>query len=181
LFDIDNNGIDELIVMYVTDIDNGYGDFPHMVCEAYTIDNGTLAILIDTFPMYAQAGGPSGSVSIVQIDGIKYLAITSEGGETGGYPTNHRSGEWYLYRIDRAEASKSIDVTYDYTVDVEHGDVLLYDESFARINGNKVSYREYERWRGRLETLKTMDGFTDDWRGNDDGVNINRMIEQLKK
>lgn len=181
MVDIDNNGIEELIVMYTTDIDNGYGKFPHMVCEMYTINDAEVVTLIDTLPMYAQAGGPSGSVSVARIDGVNYLAITSEGGETGGYPTNHRSGEWYLFKINGAEAHKSIDVTYDYTVNVEYGDILLYDESFAKINGNKVSYREYERWHGSLEIIKTMDGFTDDWGGNDDGISINRLIEQMKK
>ena len=61
LFDIDGNGVDELILLYTIKTEQ----IPYLVSSVYTLCGGQIETLLDEEPLYPLAGGPNGqSVSL---------------------------------------------------------------------------------------------------------------------
>lgn len=158
VYDIDGNGVEELILVFTTTkkMSGGY-DFPVKVCSLYTMSNGAVVCLIDEEELFAEAGGPSGHASVVQIDGKIYFAITSETGETGGGYCN-RYGSWKLYSLHNSELNLETNITYDYYFD-DQGAGLDYSNSTASFNGRKATYREYEDWVDHLEEMLIVESY----------------------
>lgn len=162
LYDVDGNGIEELIMVYSVSMetDDGYG-FPAKACSLYTMANGKAIQLIDKEILYVEAGGPSGYAAVVEHDGNIYFAITSETGETGGGPgySINRYGTWKLYSINGESIDVNTTVEYDYF----RGEDIEYEKSSALFNGESRSYREYEEWRDSLvKVLVVNDYYFDD-------------------
>lgn len=85
LYDIDGNGIEELIMVYT--INMGTDDeagFPAKACSVYTLSNGKAIPLINKEVLFAEAGGPSGSAGVIRADDKIFFTTTFETGETGG-------------------------------------------------------------------------------------------------
>ncbi len=158
LYDIDGNGVEELILVFTTTkkMSGGY-DFPVKVCSLYTMSSGAVVCLIDEEELFAEAGGPSGHASVIRIDGKMYFAITSETGETGGGYCN-RYGSWKLYSLHNSELNLETSITYDYYFDDE-GAGLDYGNSTASFNGTKATYREYEDWVDHLEEMLIVESY----------------------
>ena len=172
LFDIDGNGIEELIMVYSVNMetDDGYG-LSAKACSLYTMSNGNAIQLIDKEILFAEAGGPSGCVAVVELEGNRYFAITAENGETGGGRT-HRGGDWKLYTISGTSIELDTNVEYEYY----EGDTIEYDRSFATINGNKCGYREYEEWRNRLKYVLQVQPYEDE-----SAMTLEELLEYLKR
>lgn len=172
LYDIDGNGIEELIMVYSVNMetDDGHG-FPAKACSLYTMSNGNAIQFIDKEILFAEAGGPSGHAAVVEIEGNVYFAITAENGETGG-GLIHRGGDWKVYTIDGITIELDTIVEYEYYEDEQ----IDYDRSFATINGNKCSYREYEEWENGFEEILRVEPY-----GNESVMTLEELLEYLKK
>lgn len=149
LYDIDGNGIEELIMVYSinAEIDDEYG-FPAKACSLYTMSNGKAVQLIDKKILFTEVGGPSGHVAVVKHDGNVYFATTSENGEMVGSGYSNRRGSWELFAIDGRSIKTEFTVKYNHY----RGDD---NKSSATINNKACSYKKYEEWKnGLLEILR---------------------------
>ncbi len=157
LYDIDGNGINELIMVY-TQITN---NFPCKVCSVYTLVNDSVVSLIDKKELFVEAGGPSGSLRIVKQGDKVYIAITSENGETGG-ESIHRGGSWELFSFEGESVKCDVNVSYEYAStwnDDKKENEVEYSKSSATKNGKKINFYEYEDWRDNLETLLVINAY----------------------
>lgn len=171
LYDVDGNGIEELIMLYTVGLEKEDGSvYPAKVCSVYTMDNGKALRLIDKEKLFIEAGGPSGYAAVVENDGSTYLAITHENGETAGEYVN-RGGEWNLYTINGATVELTTNVEYDYFRE----DEILYDKSTAMINGQNCSFKEYENWKKGLKEV-----FKVDANGLEDDMSLKELLEYLE-
>ena len=171
LYDVDGNGVEELIVLYTVGMENDDGGiYPVKVCSVYTMDNGKVLQLIDKEKLFIEAGGPSGYAAVVKNDGSTYLAITHENGETAGEYVN-RGGEWNLYTINGATVELTTNVEYDYFRENE----ILYDKSSATINGQTCSFKEYENWKKELKEVLKVDA-----NGLGDEMSLKELLEYLE-
>lgn len=157
LYDVDGNGVEELIMVYTAKIEEEDYAYPAKVCSVYTISDGKVIQLINKEILFSEVGGPSGHVSVIKKGRDKYFAIAAETGETGGYPgcSINRYGSWKLYTIKDASLELNMEVDYNYYRE----DEILYDESTASVNGEECSYLEYEEWRDQLEEVFVIETF----------------------
>lgn len=179
LYDIDGNGVAELIMVYTSYMDRSDGQrVPQKVCSLYTMSNDEAICLIDKEVLFTEAGGPSGHASVIRMDGKVYFAITSETGETGGGYCN-RYGSWKLYTLRNTEVNLEIKVQYDYYCE----DGIDYSNSTATINGQKFIYRDYENWVDALEDVLIVESYRYDPSnyGNGDAMTLHELLEHLKK
>ena len=137
LFDIDQNGTDELILLYTTKTEQI--PFPFLYCSVYSLSNGHAVKLLDNESLYAQAGGPNGAVGIAKQNGQNLLYINSETGETG--ENAHRSGNWNFYQLNNNKLSKVSSVSYDY-IQSDLSD-LGHCTGSAVWDGRAISWEEY--------------------------------------
>ncbi|MBE6984399.1 MAG: BMP family ABC transporter substrate-binding protein [Ruminococcaceae bacterium] len=157
LYDIDGNGVRELVLMYDIHVDNEYGsNIPYMTCFAYTIENNNVVTLIDGLHLYPEAGGPSGHAGAVTIDGKNYLLVTWESGDTSGEKM-HRGGEWYLYTVNGSHIELSSKVEYDY---ISNYGAVYYGQSSAEFDGVTVDYATYEAWVDSIQNHKIITGYS---------------------
>lgn len=110
LFDIDGNGVDELILLYTIKTEQ----IPYLVSSVYTLSGGQIETLLDEEPLYPLAGGPNGAVGVAQRDGQNLLYVQSESGETG--IDAHRGGEWTFYQMAGNKMSEVESVSYEYVM-----------------------------------------------------------------
>ena len=181
LFDVDGNGTDELILVYEAMVDTDYGQTPCMVCSAYTIKDNTVISLIDRQVLYVEAGGPSGWAEVATLDGETFLAVFGSNGE---YPVLWE-GTWSLYRINGDEISLDTVAEYSrfYLSDTDYDDyepAIDYSESSANINGNEVSYSDYEMWESGIGEVKILDGYNYDDDNSDNGVPLEDLLALLE-
>ncbi len=149
LYDIDGNGIEELIMVYSVNakMDNGY-EIPAKACSLYTLSNGKAIPLVDKEILFTEVGGPSGYAAVVERDGKTYFAITSENGDG-----RDRFGRWNLYTFDGTSLELDTNIKYteaDYYV--SNGENQS-DRSTAVINGTACSYKEYKEWKNGIEEV----------------------------
>lgn len=145
LYDIDGNGTDELILLYTTKTEQ----IPFLVSSVYTMDGTGVIPLLEKEPLYAQAGGPSGSVGIAEIDGETLFFVTAESGETGFGA--HRGGEWKFYALNGNQLTQTLNITYEYVLD---DDMDLGHCTGSAVWGSEpVSWQEYLERTGQLDII----------------------------
>lgn len=135
LYDIDGNGVDELILLYTIKTEQ----IPYLVSSVYTLSGGQIVTLLDEEPLYPLAGGPNGAVGVAQRDGQNMLYIQSESGETG--IDAHRSGEWSFYQMAGNKMSEVESVSYEYVMS-DPSDLANCSGS-AVWDGSAISWEEY--------------------------------------
>ena len=135
LYDIDGNGVDELILLYTIKTEQ----IPYFVSSVYTLSGGQIETLLDEEPLYPLAGGPNGAVGVAQRDGQNMLYIQSESGETG--IDAHRSGEWSFYQMAGNKMSEVESVSYEYVMS-DPSDLANCSGS-AIWDGSAISWEEY--------------------------------------
>ena len=145
LYDIDGNGTEELILLYTTKTEQ----IPFLVSSVYTLDGTGLISILEKEPLYAQAGGPSGSVGIAEMDGEPLFFITAESGETGFGA--HRGGEWKFYALNGNQLTQTLNITYEYVLD-DNMD-LGHCTGSAVWDGESVSWQEYLERTGQLDII----------------------------
>lgn len=151
LYDIDENGVDELILVYSAAMERNDGySVPVKVCSAYTLLDGTAVALFEKETLFIEAGGPSGGAAVIQNGTKCYLAVTSESGEMDNW-----GGSWKLYEIQGASAELDTHITYEEHYDLE-GEIV---SSSASKNGEPWSYEAYEAWEKDLQVLLMIDPY----------------------
>lgn len=135
LYDIDGNGVDELILLYTIKTEQ----IPYLVSSVYTLSGGQIETLLDEEPLYPLAGGPNGAVGVAQRDGQNMLYIQNESGETG--IDAHRSGEWSFYQMAGNKMSEVESVSYEYVMS-DPSDLANCSGS-AVWDGSAISWEEY--------------------------------------
>lgn len=135
LYDIDENGVDELILLYTVKTEQ----IPYLVSSVYTLSGGQIVTLLDKEPLYPLAGGPNGAVGVAQRDGQNLLYVQSESGETG--IDAHRGGEWTFYQMVDNKMSEVESVSYEYVM----SDLSDLDNctGSAVWDGSAISWEEY--------------------------------------
>lgn len=154
LYDLDGDGIQELIVVYFAKVTyNDMPDIPAAVYSVYTMSGGAVAPVVEKELLFIDAGGPTGSVSVVEKGGKVFLAVNEENGgadETGLL----RGGNWYLYSLQGAELTLEETIGYRFHTNWENNeDKIIYEDSSATINGKTEPYTALEDWLAGLSEL----------------------------
>ena len=166
LFDIDQNGTDELILLYTTKTEQI--PFPFLYCSVYSLSGGHAVKLLDKEALYAQAGGPNGVVGVAKQNGQNLLYIRSETGETG--EDAHRSGNWNFYQLKNIQLSKVSSVSYDY-IQSDLSD-LGHCTGSAVWDGRAISWEEYL---SRVSEITLEIELTEDGPGS----TLNELLDQI--
>lgn len=156
LYDVDDNGTDELIMLYsamelTQDLEDA---MPATFYSVYTADGNAVIPLIEKELLYYEVGGPSGFVAVVEIDGEKHIATHSSSGEVG--PISYRGGEWTVYSVNGTALNRTTEISYEEVYSNVEG-CVLYDESFAIIDGTKQDYSVLEAWIEKLSYVLKID------------------------
>ncbi len=161
LFDVDNNGVEELLLMYPSQED-GKNIF---ACDLYTMEENTLITLLQNHRVfYNIAGGQTGSVGAALLDGNPYFYVTWEYGDHMGYgeeSLHQHIGGWNLYSLVGTELSLETTIAYDllenngnvegedFTISGKPADYTfeaLADLSTVTRNDEPMSVEEYSNW-----------------------------------
>lgn len=155
LFDIDGNGVDELILVYNLNLETETGSFPYHVCSLYTIDGGQAVALLEKEHLYALAGGPSAFVGVVNVEGSNQFALAYETGDTGNFDGKLRYGEWKLYQIEGRSAAQVGHVEFEKCLSYDHSgnESVIYDASSCKFDDVEKPFQNYEAWYNSLEKI----------------------------
>lgn len=155
LFDIDGNGVDELILAYDQNFETETGTYPCHVCSLYTINGGQPVALLEKEHLYAVAGGPSAFVGVVNIDGSNQFVHAYETGDTGNFDGKLRYGEWKLYQIDGRSAIQMSHVEFEkcLSYDRNGNESIIYDASGCKFDDVEKPFQDYETWYNSLEKI----------------------------
>ena len=160
LYDIDKNGVEELLLCYYMDVDPGSEFWSvSVVCDVYTISGGQAVPLLDQEVLYLDAGGPWGYVGVVKKDGETYLATTSSNGSVWG-DQEHYFGNWYLYEVNNTSLKQKIELEHERLTE---DNTIISSSSFVLINGQKFDYPTYEKWENEIEEVLVVYPFDDGW------------------
>ena len=139
LYDVDGDGVDELVMMHDSESYDGYDDEngKARVCRVYTLSNGKSVRLVEDIIFYDKDGG-SGDVCVVERDGEYYISVTGESSEKNG----NTNGFWNLYNLTDGHSDRVHNTTYTKVYD-EDGK-LNEDDSKVTMNGEDVGFDDYE-------------------------------------
>lgn len=175
LYDLDGDNTDELILLYFAKMDEGYGLFPYAVCSVYK-NEGQAVALLEKYPLFPLAGGPSGFVGIVEVDGATFFAIHFESGESD-MDYYYGDGAWRLYSYDGTVLHEEHSVDYVCAMYFgEGGSEVVYDQSSAVFDGISIGYAGLESWESRVVQIKTMKTFAYD---EEEALSLSALLESL--
>lgn len=160
LFDIDENGVDELLIIHEADLSCVY--------DVYTIKDNKVYELIEDEKFFLLAGGPSGDVYILNgKNGEKYIGFKYTEVDPGYGTENYFNGTWAVYDINGIDVTEIRKVKYTYVSDK---DVIDYSLSKAIIAGEEVSYKEFEKWLSEYSSKLIVSAY---------GYDIDNRLEDL--
>lgn len=175
LYDVNGDGIEELIMVYTKYLSQSEMEIPHKVCSVYTLSDEGVKTLLKEASLFIEAGGPFGYAGVVQIDGKNYIAVTRQTGETGAGRIL-RYGFWKLYAYSGGTAKPEFEVEYNCLS--EEGKIF-HDESSAVINGESCSYQEYLNWKDSMKELLEVDAYGDDHNPPESVMTLQALLEAL--
>lgn len=181
LCDINQDGVDELILLWNIMVEEDGNQWPCYVTSVYTVSNNQVVNLLDREPLVADVGGPSGRVAVVKKDGNQYFTICWETGETSGIDGiegMERYGEWTRYSM--SDVNVLVEDFCEYDV-VYHQDETK--EGTAIINNDAISYEKYATYTESYEIVKFCDMYTSgegEWMDIDDGMLFSDLYKQLE-
>jgi len=150
LYDVDDNGIEELIMVY-SDYVNSQ---PTTVCSIYTTDGTYPIALCDQTRLFPDVGGVSGYVSVSQNGGSKYIEVHANTTEVAG-DEGYFSGFWVVSSVDGTtlvrEAEVKFEGTHNYKTDND-----LFQETYILIDGKEVDYQTYKTWAEGFKKLEVI-------------------------
>lgn len=176
LFDIDNNGIDELILIYNLNLETETGTYPCHVCSLYTIDGGQAVALLEKEHLYDLAGGPSAFVGVVNVEGSNQFALAYETGDTGNFDGKLRYGEWALYQVTGSTVSQKDHIAFEKRL--SESDSVIYDASNCEFNGVETQFYDYEAWRNSLKEIFVLENTVDN---QNHGMTLEELLTYLTK
>ncbi len=166
LIDIDGNGVDELIMLYTVET----GNYPYFAASIYTISDGAVVPLFVDYEFYAQAGGPSGGIHILEKGGERYIMMFSEFGEYGDLVLRWGKREIYLY--ENEESTLADDLSFEYTSNESNGAIT---DANSVMNGESKTFYEYLNY---MQTYSIINIF-EEYGENDGTVSLEQLYTQL--
>lgn len=168
LYDIDDNGIEELIFIYSAQRDGVSSGILERKCSVYTLQNKQAVSLISDLVLHVEAGAQSEICGVVEKDGKKYLFIENKSSRQG-----YSYGFWDLYSVDGSKITKVLESTFECN---SVGSEIIYSSSSGTINGIQYSYSEYLEERAKYTTLKSVKSFSN----SDDVMTLEGLLEYTK-
>lgn len=159
MYDIDDNGIKELLIIHEVNLTCVY--------DIYTIKDNTVHPLLEDKVFFFLAGGPSGDVYVMKdsngekLIGFRYTEV-NPGDNTGLYYL----GTWDVFLVNDTELSEVKSAEYTY---ITKDDVIDYSISTATIDSKEIPYKDFEDWLAQYESelLLSAYGFDEDNRLED--------------
>ncbi len=181
LTDIDNDGVNELAVMYTAE----EGENSLLLCDLYTMQDEVVVPLLEKHIVYYNnAGGPTGYIGVAENDGSRYFVVkTSYADWKDGC---HESiGAWELYTLSGTALSLEAELSFDYLLSNESIDSagiwitdkpsylteeILPDASTFSMNGAPMTAEQYALWLDNTIFMESIDGFT--WDGEQNSLEM---------
>lgn len=150
LYDVDENGIKELIMVYSDYVDS----LPATVCSIYTMDGNYPVALCDQARLFTDVGGGSGYVSVSENGSTKFIEVHGNSTEVTG-DEGLFSGFWVVSSVDGTtmvrESEVSFKGTHNYNTDND-----LFQETYILIDGKEVDYQTYKSWAEGFKKLEVI-------------------------
>ena len=182
LFDANEDGMDELFLLYVT-------DYVYLHGAVFSANKGQSVVVHPDSELCILAGDPRNALGVVSIDGIRYICamgsvISTE--TTGGFS----SAEWNLYAIksDGFPLEKSISWKYSF----EQWDSDVGAECTITCNGETMTEEEYTQFESSVKHEKAItnawgfaywidDQSEDGYDGNDGIMTLEKLLQQCQQ
>ena len=179
LYDVDGNGVEELLLIHTADISDDSGNYgAATVFSVYTMFAGEVVPLLEKEKLYYEAGDPWGQIGVVKKDGKQYFAAyDSNGGVDDVY---WGGGGWRLYTVDKA--SILCTATADFTLVEDFNNEIVSAESYAMIDGKRYDYSHYEKWVDSIDEVFTIYPAEVSWAPqHEDTMTLEDLLEYLKE
>lgn len=168
LYDLDSDGVDELVILNVY-AEVGGNSFPGHAYSVYDIENGEVIAKCDKELLFYDAGGPSGYVGVVNYLGNTALVVYIDNGETG-YQA-HRETLYTIYDPSSLQviASASLDYVSADTVQVNN----------CTVNGKTCSYNDYLSVVDAIEPIIIADIYSND--ESDGSMGLYELLRSIQE
>ena len=155
LYDVDGNGVEELMMVHTF-------DYEHAGFSIYTMNGDTVVPCVVNQVLTTIAGGPIAEVLIIEESGERFIAAHGDNGNSDG--SGYRAGDWYVYSVDGISIDLETEINYYEWKegDWQNGFYVDYSESYAYFNGTKYSYAKLEQWVEDLNILAEIGYLWDD-------------------
>lgn len=146
LYDIDKNGVEELLLIHETRSEG----IPKCVYDIFTIKDDVVYPLVEDKLFFYLAGGPSGDVYLLHgEDGERYIGYKYTEVNPGYDTELYFLGTWSVFDIKDNYIAEIKKANYSY---VEENDVIDYSNSTATIDDMVIPYKEFEEWLSQYES-----------------------------
>ncbi len=151
LYDIDKNGIDELILSYTRDA--GGSGASYEVCDIYTMVDNVAVPLLEDHNICVAVGGNASSAGFAEYNGIRYFYTATRCCDIG-QDTDYTSYSWDLYTLKGTEFVLSETVSCHLVSTYKNEEwVIVPEESGASYNGKDITIHEYNDWKDALQIV----------------------------
>ncbi len=173
LYDLDGDGIRELILLYVANGGMSGQSYPAFFAGAYTIRNGRAAELLAPKQLELLVGGNKGYAGVYRLNGKTVLGVRSD--EPAGMDLTEI---WTFYSMSGGALRREAEVEANRVVyyDQSDYDAVNYSDSYAVFDGVRKSFREYEQWRSSLQTVVEIGGYSE----SSPGLSYDELIAQCR-
>ena len=178
LFDLDQDGVRELIMLYTAELDREVGDtFPSYVCSVYSVRDNDLWVGLDKLQLEQLAAAPHAQVDLVELNGTIFL-MTSHG-------NNESENHWDYYTLYDAvtmDACTEYLCSFYYEVynDEEHGWMTADEPDIhCEKDGVECSYDEYLAFLDALTYIDEM-MVSERFEYGENGMPLTELIAYLK-
>ncbi len=177
LCDIDENGIEELIVTYSVHDGKNLHDpsqlNPCDVYDIYTMDTESVVTLLEKETLYSLAGGPNGDFYLLHNADENLLAVKYTEVNPGSGEELYNIGDWNFYKIDGTEFKEV--KTVKYTIVADYSGNTDYDKSTVTENSTEKPYKEFEDWLNGYESVFLFNSMD-----NVDSTDLETLLSELK-
>jgi len=179
LYDLNGDGVEELILLYFTGKDVPNKGFTYLVCSVYTKVNNKILPLWEEKEIYIDVGGPSAAVGVLRLEDDVYFCEYSEGGNATGpmpYERVNYSGAYDLYGIESNRLWGKANAHFEYVYYNDENGNTYIENSSAEVFGNPATLEAFRAWEKRwLERSLLMRPY------GDVGMSFSELLKELKE
>ncbi len=176
LYDIDSNGVDELIMIFnSTKAKNPYdgSKCPGALYSVYTIADNKVVPLIEKELLFTIAGGPSGGAYILENGSQTLLGFDySESNPAQGNDW-YVGGDWNFYELNGTSMNEVKYVEYATIRDSSNN--IKYESSTAKVDGSQQPYEDFESWLYSYSSTCILESY-----GRDDSTSLKTLLKKIK-
>lgn len=155
LYDLNGDGLDELILLYFTKKDVPYdGSIPFLVCSVYTKVANKVVPMWEEKEIYADVGGPYAELGPLAVNGKVYMCEYQEGGNATGpspYEEVFFNGSYKLYSMSGSTLVEEPGTYFGYTYYNDTKGNRHIVSSSAQLFGKNVSYADFQSWENGVD------------------------------